>query len=116
MEFTVNGKVFSFDNMATYPREGFNHFSTLCINGIEVAKAKVHYINRTWEAYQFQTTMGAAVRTLQGQMIDSAIHRYQHTNGITRFKRGQRQAVIDQATQSPEYQELELLIKTIYLR
>jgi len=38
-------------------RDGFNHYATLYINGIEKDKAKVHYINRTWETYDYQTVM-----------------------------------------------------------
>jgi hypothetical protein len=38
-------------------RDGFNHFATLYIDGQEVETAKVHYINRTWESYEFQSVM-----------------------------------------------------------
>jgi hypothetical protein len=38
-------------------RDGFNHFATLYINGEAVDEAKVHYINRTWESYEFQSVM-----------------------------------------------------------
>jgi len=38
-------------------RDGFNHFATLYINGVEVEQVKVHYINRTWESYEFQSAM-----------------------------------------------------------
>jgi hypothetical protein len=38
-------------------RDGFNHTATLYINGKAVDSAKVHYINRTWESYEFQTVM-----------------------------------------------------------
>jgi hypothetical protein len=38
-------------------RDGFNHFAILYIDGIEVDSAKVHYINRTWESYEFQSVM-----------------------------------------------------------
>lgn len=38
-------------------RDGFNHTATLYIDGKAVDSAKVHYINRTWESYEFQTVM-----------------------------------------------------------
>jgi hypothetical protein len=38
-------------------RDGFNHTATLYIDGKEVDSAKTHYINRTWESYEFQSVM-----------------------------------------------------------
>lgn len=38
-------------------RDGFNHFAVLYIDGKAVDEAKVHYINRTWESYEYQTVM-----------------------------------------------------------
>jgi hypothetical protein len=38
-------------------RSGFNHFATVYVNDSEKATAKVHYINRTWEAYEFDTVI-----------------------------------------------------------
>ena len=35
-------------------RSGFNHFAYLLIDKEERGRAKVHYINRTWEEYDFQ--------------------------------------------------------------
>jgi len=43
-------------------RDGFNHFASLYIDGQEVGKAKVHYINRTWESYDYQSVMDKLVR------------------------------------------------------
>ena len=38
-------------------RDGFNHFAKLYIDGKEVDSKKVHYLNRTWERYEFQSVM-----------------------------------------------------------
>jgi len=42
-------------------RDGFNHFATLYINGVEDVATKVHYINRTWESYDYQSAIRQAV-------------------------------------------------------
>ena len=42
-------------------RDGFNHFATLYINGVEDVTTKIHYINRTWEVYDFQSVIRQAV-------------------------------------------------------
>ena len=38
-------------------RTGFRHVATLCKNGFGFAKAKCTYLNRTWEAYQFESVL-----------------------------------------------------------
>lgn len=38
-------------------RNGFRHDARLFINGNEEDKAKVNYINRTWERYEFDTVI-----------------------------------------------------------
>ena len=39
------------------PNGGFSHDSTLFFDGVEIGKASAHWVNRTWENYQFQTSM-----------------------------------------------------------
>ena len=50
-------KNFEIKNKSRNRRNGFSHDSTLLINGVEIGKASVHYYNRTWESYRFQTSM-----------------------------------------------------------
>ncbi len=38
-------------------RNGFRHTANLMINGHDRGYAKVTYLNRTWERFQFQTVM-----------------------------------------------------------
>ena len=42
-------------------RDGFNHFATLYVNGVEVDQVKIHYINRTWESYEFESVLNKLV-------------------------------------------------------
>ena len=51
-------------------RDGFNHFATLYINGEPVQTTKAHYINRTWEAYDFQSVMQQLVQKAKGLSED----------------------------------------------
>ena len=55
MEF-VHG-IFKIKSSSRNRRGGFSHDSTLYINGVECGKTSVHYYNRTWESYQYQTSM-----------------------------------------------------------
>jgi len=38
-------------------RSGFRHVAVLHKNGFEIARTKVCYLNRTWEAYQFESVL-----------------------------------------------------------
>lgn len=38
-------------------RDGFSHYATLIYNGNDVETVKVHYINRTWESYEFESVL-----------------------------------------------------------
>ena len=42
-------------------RDGFNHFATLYNRRSADDEVKVHYINRTWESYEFQSVLYRAV-------------------------------------------------------
>ena len=36
-------------------RNGFRHIGILFENGIEIARTKINYLNRTWERYEYET-------------------------------------------------------------
>jgi hypothetical protein len=43
-------------------RNGFKHVATLMIDGRETDSAKCCYLNRTWEAYEYQSVLQELVR------------------------------------------------------
>lgn len=46
-------------------RNGFKHEATLLFNGNEQETAKVCYLNRTWESYEYQTVLKRIVEKSQ---------------------------------------------------
>jgi hypothetical protein len=38
-------------------RDGFNHEAILLRDGREIDRTKIHYINRTWESYEFESVL-----------------------------------------------------------
>lgn len=42
-------------------RNGFRHLATMMVNGTTVAEAKCCYLNRTWEAYEYQSVLQAVI-------------------------------------------------------
>ena len=54
--FTINDK-YTIVCTSKGTRNGFCHRATLMINGNESINSLVSYINRTWEAWTFQTVI-----------------------------------------------------------
>lgn len=58
-----NGRVFKINDRIEIvckvenARDGFRHRATLFIDGQEKESTTTHYINRTWESYEFQSVM-----------------------------------------------------------
>ena len=50
-------KKFEIKNSSRSRRGGFSHDSILYFDGVQINKTSVHYYNRTWESYPFQTSM-----------------------------------------------------------
>lgn len=67
-KFTVNNREFEFLCHAVRTRNGFAHVCRLYIDGVRFTEAKINYLNRTWERYEFQSVMRRAV----DQIIDSS--------------------------------------------
>ena len=45
-------------------RSGFRHVAVVLNNGTEVNRVKVTYLNRTWEAYEFETVLLKAIDSI----------------------------------------------------
>jgi hypothetical protein len=72
-------------------RSGFTHVSKLYRNNALVCVAKCHYINRTWESYNFQTSMKKVV----SMAIEKEIAEQKRFQGIKRLTKEKRQEIIN---------------------
>ncbi len=52
----INGENYTIDCWATNTRNGFCHHASIYLNGVEY-KARVSYLNRTWECFKYETVM-----------------------------------------------------------
>ena len=82
-EFEINGNKITFVNSSRSTRSGFAHDTTLFINGYQAIENSCHYLNRTWEAYQYQTVMLSAVYDLKQKRIDDIKASYKRINNLT---------------------------------
>ena len=53
-----------FVNQSRSTRHGFAHDTTMFVDGREMTSATCHYLNRTWECYQYQSVMLSAVNEM----------------------------------------------------
>lgn len=86
---------FQFVNEWGRTRNGFYHKSTLFMlydNGgsCDVNTAKVNYLNRTWESYNFQTSMQRCVLDFIENRFYYFIKDYKDENGISRLPKNKR--------------------------
>lgn len=80
-----------FKNEFKGTRSGFSHTSRLYNNGVLLAVEKRNYLNRTWEAYEYQSSMRGAVQNA----INSEIAREKAERGIKRLTQNLKQEIID---------------------
>jgi transcription elongation factor Elf1 len=88
----VNGNEYEFVNNSRSTRSGFAHDTTLFKNDCVIRRASCHYLNRTWECYQYQTVMLRCVSEEIDREYNRFIDNYKYTNGIKRMtaeKRGE---------------------------
>ena len=60
----------------------WGHEVRLVKNTIELAKAKIRYYNRTWEAYTFQSTIGEAIYNYKKAELQRYIDDYKFKNKL----------------------------------
>lgn len=74
-------------------RNGFKHESTLFHYGNEVENARVCYLNRTWECYNYQTSMREVVEKYILKIKNRIVDDYKYENNITRLTKKHKEIV-----------------------
>lgn len=92
----------------------WGHEVRLVKGGIEVAKARVRYYNRTWERYTFQSAMYEVLAQFKQIEIGQHLDNYKYKHEIEKFKRGQRAqalAEFEESNVAKDIKELEEFVK-----
>ena len=84
-QFTVDGHDVRFVNEWKDSRSGFNHISSLFVDNEFVSTATVHYINRTWERYSYQTSMMKCVDNWSASIEENLKYDFKRFNNLTRI-------------------------------
>lgn len=110
----INGNRWELVNEYWETRSAWGHKTTIIRNGCDWGDYKVRYYNRTWEMYTFQSCMSGAINTIKEQELNSYIRQYKEKNNITRFKKGEKDKVIEEFNNTEfgkELQELQDAVK-----
>lgn len=84
-KFDIDGRHIEFVNESRSTRNGFKHETTMFINGCERGTNTVHYLNRTWECYPFQTCMRGCVKQLLENRIENLKSDFKFKNGYSKM-------------------------------
>lgn len=96
-------------------RNSWGHKVVLFRNDVAYAEHKCRYYNRTWEMFRYQSCMLGVINDLQTELIESGITRYKKANNITRFKKGERDKVVEDVKHCHTYSVLQKLYNSIYI-
>lgn len=94
-------------------RNGFKHTVELSRNLQVLGQASVHYINRTWESYEYRTAMSKAVQCEIDYIVGNAIYDYRESINFARLPKGVKKMLEDKALATPRCQELIELKSTL---
>lgn len=102
----VNGKEYLFVNESSWTRNGFKHTSTLFVDNREVGNNTVHYLNRTWENYTFQTVMLKVIGNLIDYTMDNLKNAFKSAKGYQKLTQKRNEEFNESIKDNRELAEL----------
>ena len=108
-----SGNVYKFVNEYWETSYAWGHKTTIIRNGYDYEGHKVRYYNRTWECYEYQTCMSGAVEEIRDLDMNRYIMNYKYEHNYERFKKGEKQKVIDMWKQTEFAKDCEELKEAI---
>lgn len=109
----LNGNLYEFINEYKSTRNGFKHVTHLFKNGREISSNTSHYINRSWEAYTYQSSMKSCVWKLLEEHKKDFIRIYKKMNNIKRLSGNKKEECMELLKQDLEYIELSKLLEEL---
>jgi len=105
--FKINGHEYLIHSRTVNSRTGFAHVSTLIrIGGGELETKRVNYYNRTWESYQYQTSMRLVVEAAMKRELGSLIDHYKRESGLRRLSAAKKEELSNSTTLMLDLKEL----------
>ncbi|MBR1698499.1 MAG: hypothetical protein IJ714_01775 [Bacteroidales bacterium] len=89
----LNGITFEVFGQYYETRNSWGHYGYLLQDGHEIARDKIRYYNRTWEAYRFQSAGRGAVYNWLKQLQAAALERYREATGRVRLSQSLKDGI-----------------------
>lgn len=112
----INGNNWQLVNEYWETSYAWGHKTTILRNNYDYGSHKVRYYNRTWERYTYETCMNGAINEIKELELSNYIRRFKEKNGISRFKKGQKEKVIEEFNNTEIGKELQALKDAIELK
>ena len=116
IKFKALGHTIQFDCSARDTRDGFAHDATIIIDGRRARKHTSYYLNRTWEAFRYQSACLGCVYDLIDERVYDLKEDYRHANGISRICGSKRKQEVEDIISSDEniklYREIKRILDT----
>lgn len=117
MEIRKLSNGWEFINEWRSSRNDFTHITTLVNNkGYELGKYKIHYINRTWECYEYQTVMKNCVYDLIEKRQKEFIEKCKNAKGIKRLVKAEKEIILKHFEELREIKEYRQIYKELDYR
>lgn len=106
---------YTFINTAYSTHNGFAHHTVLFEDDspYEIAQNTIHYLNRTWESYTYQTVMTGCVNYLLDVREKYLINTFKAQNNISRLTKKYHEKIQDILNNDSTYQDLFELKKAL---
>jgi len=104
--YKINGHEYLIHSRTVNSRTGFAHVSTLVRDGNEIETKRVNYYNRTWESYQYRTSMRLVVEAAMKRELDSLIDHYKRESGLRRLSAAKKEELSNSTTLMLDLKEL----------
>lgn len=113
VEKEVNGKVFVFINHWIKNYSGFKHETELYLNNKLLSEVSIQYYNRTWERYEFETSMNSCITHALDDIFELTKTEFKEANNIKRLTEKRKQEVKDICNNKQEVKDLKALRGTL---
>ena len=79
--FLINGKEYTFECAYREVQNGFSHDCKFYCDNTLLGKTTCHYLNRTWERYEYQQVMLTVCHNVMGRKIRCAKKEFLNERG-----------------------------------
>jgi len=111
MKATINNNNYEFVNESFNTYRNWGHKTKLYKNSQLISEGKCIYLNRTWEAYQYQSVMRVAIDNLMEEEVKDLISDYKESKNIKRLSKDTKEMLIRDYKLSSELEELKNKLK-----